>query len=630
MVTAQPNDQIRRRRKILISAPPVEVTPCVGEQAFKRAVRPAESSPIAEWAEKHFILDARTNARPGPIDLSLTPYLRGILDAFQHWAVRQITFVACTQVGKTTAELICLGWTIDQKPVTTMMIMPTEMLARRFSITRIKPLFSASPALDAHRPNEAWSEKITEYHLDRMSLLMGWANSPAVLSSTPAGAMLLDEVDKYPIESGKEADADDLAEERIKTYDDSKVFRASSPTDPQGPITISFLESNRSHFYVPCPHCEHEQRLIWSQVRWPDGVSASRIKAGELAYYECIQCQGRIEDHQKLQMMRIGRWIADNPEVAEHAGFHLNTLYSPFVTFSDVVAKFLKAKGIPRKLKNFTNSWLGEPWEDRVTSVDEQSLERLRTGLPRGIVPEECQILTIGVDVHTETKGLYWSCWAFAAGRRRWLVDYGILHSWSGVEALIFDRDWSTPTGILFNPFVGIDSNYETPKVYDFTRRLWPQVMPIRGHEALRGRTIRETPIDYTDQLTGRRYVGFQLLNIDTNFYKDLLAAGLMPVKDDQPTVGLCSDVGDEFLRSMASEHKVHRKGKRGPVWVKRSSGASAHWWDTSNIASAVAEKHGWSRLRPLELQTAAPAKKAAQEQPLESPLARHLAGRRH
>ena len=42
----------------------------------------------------------------------------------------------------------------------------------------------------------------------------------------------------------------------------------------------------------------------------------------------------------------------------------MNTLYSPFVRFSEVVNEFLDSKDDPEKLQNFVNSWLAEPWED--------------------------------------------------------------------------------------------------------------------------------------------------------------------------------------------------------------------------------------------------------------------------
>ena len=42
----------------------------------------------------------------------------------------------------------------------------------------------------------------------------------------------------------------------------------------------------------------------------------------------------------------------------------MNTLYSPFVRFSEIVKEFLDSKDDPEKLQNFVNSWLAEPWED--------------------------------------------------------------------------------------------------------------------------------------------------------------------------------------------------------------------------------------------------------------------------
>lgn len=64
-------------------------------------------------------------------------------------------------------------------------------------------------------------------------------------------------------------------------------------------------------------------------------------------------------------MLRLGEWrtVKQNTKFVRKVAFWMNTLYSPFVRFSEVVKEFLKSKDDPEQLQNFVNSWLAEPWE---------------------------------------------------------------------------------------------------------------------------------------------------------------------------------------------------------------------------------------------------------------------------
>lgn len=53
------------------------------------------------------------------------------------------------------------------------------------------------------------------------------------------------------------------------------------------------------------------------------------------AYYVCNKCGGRIDDRHKMQMLKRGKWIAENKTVghAKSVAFHINSIYSPWLTF---------------------------------------------------------------------------------------------------------------------------------------------------------------------------------------------------------------------------------------------------------------------------------------------------------
>ncbi len=100
------------------------------------------------------------------------------------------------------------------------------------------------------------------------------------------------------------------------------------------------------------------------------------IEQGRLAWYECsnTQCGGRITDAHKPKMLERGVWVSDGQTVSpdgkvmgrrpgsKRVGFHLSSLYSPWRTFSDMAAEFIRAEGDVAATMNFRNSRLAEPF----------------------------------------------------------------------------------------------------------------------------------------------------------------------------------------------------------------------------------------------------------------------------
>lgn len=569
----------------------------------KAAIDLPDERTVSEWAEASIVLDSRTSSIPGPINLDHTPFARKIVDSFADYRVRQITLRAGTQIIKTMSCIICLGYAIDQDPGPAMWVSPIELTAKRFNKNRVIPIIDASPVLRSHLTDKPWDIKGAELYLDRMSIAFAWSNSPAVLAEQPVRYVFLDEIDKYPVSLTREAGPKKLATERMTTYWNSKLIVASTPTTPQGEIMVEWELSDKHRYHVPCPHCGFEQPLQFSQVKWPK-ETPERIERDRLAWYQCIACEsgGRIDEHLKPRIILAGQWKRDKPEEppSPHIGFYLpKAPYSPWITWSEMAAEFLRSKDRPESLRNFKNSWLAEPWENRITGIFISDVEKIAEAArhPRGQLPAETQMVTCGVDVHGPKKGLYWTVYAWGHGRRCWLVDYGVAMSWAELDEGITGREWRTLAGTAFDIFVGVDAGYDTPAVYDYTRSRYPQFMPTKGRDEMIGMTVKPTPVDYTDPRTKRRYHGFESVQINVMFYKDLVAGYLNNI-DDRSRFAICRDVTPEFMKQLAAEHKI-REGNKD-VWKPKYDGAANHYFDCLVIAAAIADRWGLPRLPPL------------------------------
>jgi len=92
---------------------------------------------VSEWADAHRILDGRTSAEPGQWRTSRTPYLQGVMDAFNDRHVHEIVMMCCSQVGKTESLLNMLGYAADEDPGPTLWVGPGETLVKQFCYEHI-------------------------------------------------------------------------------------------------------------------------------------------------------------------------------------------------------------------------------------------------------------------------------------------------------------------------------------------------------------------------------------------------------------------------------------------------------------------------------------------------------------
>ena len=300
-------------------------------------LKPPENITVSEWADKYRMLDARSSAMPGPWRTEHTPYLKGIMDEFNNYETEEIIYVKPTQVGGTECLQNMVGYIIQQDPAPTMIVYPTDKLAESISENRLQPMIKVAPGLKS-RFLENESTRL-ELQFDGMYLTLAGSNSPSSLASKAIKYLFLDEVDKYPGASKKEADPISLARERTKTFHNKKIFITSTPTLRDGHIWKALEDADiEKHYFVPCPHCGEYIELMMKQIKFPKGDNMSYADRAEFATYVCQECGCIITDKDKPDMLKLGEWmtVKENTKFARKVAFWMNTLYSPFVRFSAI------------------------------------------------------------------------------------------------------------------------------------------------------------------------------------------------------------------------------------------------------------------------------------------------------
>lgn len=550
---------------------------------------PEEKLTTSQWAEKYRVLDNK-NAIQGPWKNSVTPYLVGIMDEFSNYYTEEVVFCKPTQVGGTEVVLNMLGAIATQDPSPTMVVYPTDTLGESTSYNRIFPVFKECKPL-RNKIDMRHSGK-GEIQLGDMFIAIAGANSPAGLSSKPIKYLLMDEIDKYPTSTKKEADPISLAIERTKTFRNSrKIYKTSTPTLRTGQIWKALEACNEErHYFVPCPHCGEFIELKFKQIRWPGKETGmDHEERANRAEYICQECGCIITDGQKADMLQGGKWkaVRKNTEFVKKVGFWLNTLYSPFVTFADVALEFMESKGDPEKLQNFTNSWLAEPWEQTSLRTSEDMVMDRQTECPAWELPEWTKMVTGGVDV--QETSVYWSVRAFGDFMTSQNVAHGQALSLEEV-AEIMNMEFIRPDGVKIVPELAlIDSGDQTDEVYDFCLQNAEWALPCKGT----GNRQSHYTIS-TINKAGSKANGMSLVLVDGGKYKDMIASR-MKKENGKGSWMVHADCDEEYAMQVTAEQKVveNKNGRRQEKWVPKGSHAANHYLDAEVYAFAAADIMG-------------------------------------
>ena len=549
-----------------------------------KVLKPPEKLTVSEWADKYRILSELDSASPGKWRTSKTPYLQKVMDCFNDTAVHDITFCAGSQLGKTAAEQNMIGYAITQDPGPMMIVYPTEKLAKFTSEKRLQPMFTLTPSInDKFRLRES---KDLELTFDGMYIALVGANSPSDLSSRPVRYIFFDEIDKFPAWSGSEASPLELAEERTKTFYNAKKVKVSTPTLESGYIWQGWLNADVQYrYYVPCPHCGEMQQLEFKQIKWPEEADINLAR--DSAWYECKFCHERIDNRQKTQMLRDGEWRAEKKQSgkAHKVAFHLSSLYSPWLTFGDVAAKFLSSRDTPSLLMNFINSWLAEPWVDKSSRMQSDVVMEKQLPYDRGRVPADAQLITCGVDVQLDH--FWYSVRAWGPHLTSWLVDYGRLETWTDVETVI-NRDYPDVNGVLRNINLAcVDSGYNTDEVYEFCAQHMDVTVPSKGSATALKSRYNVTVIDRV------KGFGMRLYTFDPNQLKSFIASRMSIDPGSQGSWNVYRDIDREYCDQICAEQLVEKKDKKGRIttsWEKISSHAANHLLDCETNNALAAE----------------------------------------
>ena len=578
-------------------------------EAIAAGIEPPPRLSVTAWADAHRRLPTKGAGEPGPWRTTRVPYSAEIMECLsaEHPAKR-VVFMKSVQSAGTEIGNNWVGWFIDTQKAPMMVVQPTLDMAERWSKQRLASMIEDAPTLRAKiapaRARDSGNTTLLKEWPGGVMVISG-ANSGASLRSMPARYLFLDEVDAYPAELEGEGDPISMAEARTTTFPRRKVFLVSTPTiESLSRINKEWLASDQRRYHVPCPHCGHEQHLVWDNLRWPKGQP-------ELAVYHCADCGVGIEEHHKTAMLAAGRWVATHPERAV-AGFHINGLYTPIglgYTWAELAALWLDSVKDPARIKTFVNLRLGEVVADPNEKLSEDDLAARASDYDPRTIPPGCLLLTAGIDVQKDRFAIL----VIGHGRagQQWVIDYNELPADPTTDA-----GWEALDAFLAPPFINsrglpmkismaaIDSGYLTDHVLAYTRLRRGRVIAVKGASSpgkpiinrpskldvtVRGRTIKHGAEGWLVGADTAKHVLFAVLTadgkrpleadrmirfpqgLDASFYSQLAAEVWDPNRRKWVKVRPRNEALDTWCYALAAAHhpslRVHVW--REPQWAR-------------------------------------------------------------
>lgn len=570
----------------------------------RAAWAPPERLTPTQWADANRYLPSSVAAEPGRYRSSRTPYIAGIIDAVTE-DVEEIVILKAAQLGFTTALQSLIGWAIDQEPAPALLVMPSQDEARKVVEENLKPLIEFTPSIKAHLTGEKWDITKEALRFDSMPLYLGWAGSPQSLARRACRYIFLDEVDKYPAFSGRDADPISLARARARTYLHRKrIVIGSTPTTREGAIYKAYQDcGDRRRYHVPCTHCHEYQALDFQQVKFnhddDDKIKrADHIEATQCSYYECVHCEQAITDQHKPAMLLRGVWLSEGQSIdidgtvtglrpkAKRVGFQISALYSPWVSFSAMAAQFIRSIGDVGMMMEFRNQWLAEVFEHLATTVKVSDLSAdIETAPAPLVVPKWAAVLTATADVHGDGKGFYYGVRAWGNGYRSQLIHHGITHDLDELREQCLNRPYKLDgwDDYLMPVLMLIDSGYRTDEIYNFCGTD-TRIRPVKGASTKPKQTISWGIV--------AKELGITLAILDTDYFKDRLLS-----LRHEGKWGINAAVGDIYLKHLAAEHKVIDRRTGAMSWELVSSSAANHYLDVEVYQCAAADVVGASVL---------------------------------
>ncbi len=579
-----------------ISTPQIEELATAVRQGLVPLMRPLPQTPV-EWADENFYLSSESSYQEGRWET--LPFQVAMLNAMGNDEIRTVNVIKSARVGYSKMLIAASAYQIEHKRRNILILLPTDGAAQGFMKSQVETMIRDVPSVyelapwygKKHRDNTLDTKRFS--HSKQLWCLGGAAAKNYREKSVDT--IIYDELAAFEPDVEKEGSPTFLGDKRIEGSTFPKSIRGSTPKI-KGTCQIEAAASESPHLLrlsVPCPHCSGEQHLKWGGKDCAYGIKWDPEKP-LAAWYVCEHNGCVIQQHEMQDQHGKGRWICERTGIWTQDGidyfdaerqpiptpesltFHVWTAYSPFTTWGRIVLDFYKAKGDISKLKTFTNTTLGETWEeDQGEKVEWETLYGRREVYPQ--VPVAGLVLVGGID--TQDDRYEGRVWAFGKGEECWLVHRWILNGDPASEELRrkvgveLHRQFTRADGVPMRVerWCWDSGGHYTDEVYAESRSHGVQwVIPIKGANVY-GKPVASFPRQRTK---GSRVY---LTEVGTDNAKELIYNRLrLQPQPGLPVPGCVHLPANDEICDEAELKQLTAETKR----LKIEKGARVYRWD--------------------------------------------------
>ena len=574
--------------------------------AIRVGLKPFEVSPplrLSEWAEKQFYVSAESSDVEQ--QWRTRPYQRAIMDCISNDAIEEVCLRKSARVGYTKIIVAAIAYFAQHKRRNQAVWQPTDEDSDEFVKTEIETMFRDVPIMQSVFPEFMQRHK---HNTLRQKIFLGsilhlrGGKAAKNYRRVSVSVAVLDEVDGFDNDVEKEGSPIALARKRLEGATFPKLVIGSTPKLKDLSL-VQGAESQieqRFQFLVPCPHCGVRKALRWGGPDKSYGFKWVGDDASSVAHL-CEACSSLFTQAEYLAHAHEGRWttpagiwIDDDCRFRDAAGelvptpravsMYIWTAYSDSVSWAQIVREYLSAKakdaaGDSAELKTFTNTTLGDVWEEEMERADDAELRKRAIEMPLRTVPLGALVLTCGVDV--QDNRFEATVWGFGPGEEQWTVDHTVLEANPSDE-----RDWMKLSAYLETKFphaaggkIGIEATaidtggHFTHQVYNFCR-----LYARRRVYAVKGETKYGQPVKGRSTLVDVNYRGkiikggVKLWHVGTDTAKDLFFGRLKVTQPGPGYVHFSNELPEEWFRQLTAEARLLVKTAQGEQsrWVSQ------------------------------------------------------------
>lgn len=363
-----------------------------------RKINPPERLLPSEWAEQNVVLP---DGRMAGQRIKLYPFQKEMLDIIDNSQYRKVVYKTSAQIAKTTLLNCALFYWIANDSSNIGIAQSSLAELKQWRTGKILKTIEYSPTLQPLITDQ--NDKARTNNQNQIELTSGdfmyfmTLGSAKALRGKTCKRIILDEI--AACEQSEEGNPIRLAEQRVTEFgDEAKILLSSTPTFAGDPIDVEYQNSDQREWFIKCPHCNHEHTIKWENVRFDWRKQGRReVPVPDTANLHCPECQHVITESERIKAVSTGRWIAQNPQITDTAGFFINRLYASNATITNIVKEFATAF-YEFNLQSFYNTVLGLHYSSLQDELEELELETLREPFSIKAIPDDVLGIVFGTD----------------------------------------------------------------------------------------------------------------------------------------------------------------------------------------------------------------------------------------